>query len=203
MFLQPVRDGGGLTVAEQVNGPSGLDVDDDGAVVPAASEREVIDPHDGQGTGLGIGQRHDQAQHAGPAGRQVQRAGQPGSGAAGQGKCDGGQRAGQRRGLPGPPGGQAVDLLGEGARAAARVHAEEPAYPQQDPHPAPADRGVGQPALVGAVDLAGRTGAPRAGGVVGAGACPEPYAVAADLGFLHDHGGQVRQQHLEADPVLA
>ena len=75
MFLQPVRDGGGLTVAEQVNGPSGLDVDDDGAVVPAAPEREVIDPHDGQGTGLGIGQRHDQAQHAGPAGRQVQRAG--------------------------------------------------------------------------------------------------------------------------------
>ena len=33
-------------------------------------------------------------------------------------------------------------------------------------------RGVGQSALVGAVDLAGRTGAPRAGGVVGAGACP-------------------------------
>jgi hypothetical protein len=88
-------------------------------------------------------------------------------------------------------------------RAAVRVHAEEPAYPQQDPHPAPADRGVGQSALVGAVDLAGRTGAPRAGGVVGAGACPESYAVAADLGFLHDHGSQVRQQHLEADPVLA
>ena len=39
--------------------------------------------------------------------------------------------------------------------------------------------------------------------IVRAGACPEPYAVAADLGFLHDHGGQVRQQHLEADPVLA
>ena len=36
MFLQPVRDGARLAVAEQVNGPAGLDVDEDGAVVPAA-----------------------------------------------------------------------------------------------------------------------------------------------------------------------
>jgi len=40
MFLQPVRDGGRLAVAEQVNGPAGFDVDEDGAVVPAAAERE-------------------------------------------------------------------------------------------------------------------------------------------------------------------
>src|SRR5579863_5579253 len=37
MLLQPVRDGARLAVAEQVNGPAGLDVDEDGAVVPAAA----------------------------------------------------------------------------------------------------------------------------------------------------------------------
>jgi hypothetical protein len=42
MFLQPVRDGGRLAVAEQVNGPAGLGVDEDGAVVPAAAEREIV-----------------------------------------------------------------------------------------------------------------------------------------------------------------
>jgi hypothetical protein len=203
MLLQPVRDCVSLPVAEQVNGPAGLDVDEDGAVVPAAAEREVVDTEDRQVAGSRVRQRHDQAQHAGPAGCQVQNAGQPGSGSAGQGQRDPGQRACQRRGPPGPPGGQAADLLGEGARGAVRVHAEEPPYPEPDQYPVPADRSVGQPALVGAVDLGGRTAAPRAGSAVGAGACQELHAVAADLGFFHDHGGQVRQQHLEADSVLA
>ena len=55
MLAQPVRHGVGLTVAEQVDGPAGLDVDQDGAVVPAAAEREVVDPHDRQGPACGSG----------------------------------------------------------------------------------------------------------------------------------------------------
>ena len=51
MFLQPVRDGGRLAVAEQVNGHAGLDVDEDGAVVPAAAERESEQSHRAKGQG--------------------------------------------------------------------------------------------------------------------------------------------------------
>ena len=151
----------------------------------------------------GVGLRDDQPQQAGPAGRQVQGGGQPRSGAAGQGQRDRGQRACQRRSPPGTPGGQAIDLLGEGDRWTVRVAAEEPADPEPDPHPPSADRGVGQPTAVGAVHLAGRIPAPRAASTVSASAGQEPHAVPDDLGFLHDHGDQVRQQHLETDPVLA
>ena len=203
MFLQPVGEGFGFAVAQQVNGPSGLDVDQDGAVVAAPAEREVIHAQDGHGAGSGVGLRDDQPQQAGPAGRQVQGGGQPRSGAAGQGQRNRGQRACQRRGPPGTPGGQAIDLLGEGDRWTVRVAAKEPADPEPDPHPPSADRGVGQPTAVGAVHLAGRIPAPRAASTVSASAGQEPHAVPDDLGFLHDHGDQVRQQHLETDPVLA
>jgi hypothetical protein len=44
MLLQPSGEGGGLAVAQQVHGLAGLGVDQDGPVVPAAAEREVVDP---------------------------------------------------------------------------------------------------------------------------------------------------------------
>jgi putative transposase len=43
VLLQPLGEGGRFAVAEQVNGLTGLGVDQDGPVVPAAAEREVID----------------------------------------------------------------------------------------------------------------------------------------------------------------
>jgi hypothetical protein len=39
--------------------------------------------------------------------------------------------------------------------------------------------------------------------MISAGARPQAQTVPGKLGLLHDYGGQVRQQHLEADPVLA
>jgi hypothetical protein len=151
MGLQPVRDGIGLAVAEQVNGPAGLHVDDDGAVVPAPPEREVVDPDDRQGAGFGVGQRHDQAQHACPAGRQAQLGGEPGAGAAGHGQADRGQHPGQRRRPPCPGRRQALELLSEGHRFTVIIAAEEPAHPEQEHHRPPADRRVGQPPPVPAV----------------------------------------------------
>jgi hypothetical protein len=43
MGAQPVRQGAGLPVGEQVHRPPGLDVDEDRTVDAAAAEREVID----------------------------------------------------------------------------------------------------------------------------------------------------------------
>ena len=70
--FQPIGEGTRLAVAQQVHGLAGLGVDQDGPVVPAAAEREVVHAQDRDGPGLGFGQRHDQPQQAGPAGGQVQ-----------------------------------------------------------------------------------------------------------------------------------
>ena len=43
VLLQPLRECGRLAVAQQVHGLAGLRVDQDGAVIPAAAEREIID----------------------------------------------------------------------------------------------------------------------------------------------------------------
>ena len=135
-----------LAVAEQVNGPAGVDVDEDRAVVPAAAEREVVDSHDRHGAGFGVGQGHDQAEHAGPPGRQVKFGGEPGPGPPGHGQRDRGQHPGQRWCPPRSRRGQALELLGERDRLAAGVAAEEPAHPEPEHHRVPADRRVGQPA---------------------------------------------------------
>ena len=136
VLLQPVRRR--CPPRGRAAGPraAGLGVDQDRPVVAAAAEREVIDAEHSHRPGLRVGQRHDQPQHARPARRQAQRGGQPRPGPAGQGQRDRGERPRQRRGPPGAPRGQALDLLGERDRAAARVAAEEPAHRQPDHHPA-------------------------------------------------------------------
>ena len=151
VLLQPLGEGARLAVAQQVYGLSGLGVDQDGPVVAAAAEREVIDPEHGDRPGLRVGQRHHQPQHAGPARRQAERACQPRPGPAGQGQRDPGQRPRQRRGAPGAPRGKPGDLLGEGDRGAVRVPAEEPAYRQTNDDRLAARRRVRQPPLVRAV----------------------------------------------------
>jgi hypothetical protein len=77
MVLQPAGERVRLAVAQQVHGLAGLRVDQHGAVVATAAEREVVHPEDRHGAWLGIGQRHDQPQQAGPAGEQVQQHGEP------------------------------------------------------------------------------------------------------------------------------
>jgi hypothetical protein len=203
MFLQPVRDGGRLAVAEQVNGPAGLDVDEDGAVVPAAAEREIVNAQNRHCAGLGVGQRHDQAQHGGPGGRQVQFGGEPGPGPPGQRQADRGQHPGQRRRPPGPRRGQALELLGERDRLAAGVAAEEPAHPEPERHRVPADRRVGKPAQVPAVHPFRELAASPAVRAVRAGVRPDAQPAVLQFAGFRDDPGQVRQQHLQADPALA
>ena len=65
-----------------------------------------------------------------------------------------------------------------------------------------ADRRVRQPPPVRAVHPARCLAAPRAHGLVSAGAGPQAQA-ARQLGGFHDDPGQVRQQPLQADLMLA
>ena len=69
VLCQPVREGVRLAVAQHVHRLAGRGVDQDGAVVPAAAEREiVVHAQHHHRTGLRAGQGHDQPQQAGPAG---------------------------------------------------------------------------------------------------------------------------------------
>jgi len=203
VLLQPLGECACLAVAQQVHGLAGLRVDQDGPVIPAAAEREIIGSEHCHRPGLRVGQRHDQPQHAGAARRQVQPRRQPRPGPAGQGQRDHREHPRQRRGPPGAPRGQALDLLGERDGRAARVAAEEPPHRQPDQHPVAADRRVGQPPPVGAVHPARGPAAPRAYTVISARTRPYAQQAARDLGGVGDHPGQVRQQPLQADPVLA
>jgi hypothetical protein len=203
MLAQPAGEGVRLAVAQQIHRLAGLRVDQHGAVVPAAAEREVIDPEDRHRAWRGIGQSHDQPQQAGPPGHQVQQPGEPCPGPPGQGQRDRGQRPCQRRGPPGAPGRQAVDLLGERSSRAVRVAAEEPAHRHPDQHPLATNWRVGQPPPVRAVHPARGLAAPGAHTLVSASARPDAQPAAGQFGGFHDHPGQVRQQQLQADPMLA
>ncbi len=202
MLLQPLGEGVRLAVAQQARRLACLGVDQDGPVVPAAAEREVVRSRDFHDPGLRVGQHHYQAQHAGPAGRQVQPRGQPRPGPPGQGQRDRGQRPRQRRGPPGAPRGQPAGLLGERDSCAVRVPAEEPPHRQPDRHRLAADRRVGQPPLVAAVHPLRELAAPRARRTLRAGPRPDPHPPAGGLGSLHGNPGQVRQEKAQADPIM-
>jgi hypothetical protein len=89
-------------------------------------------------------------------------------------------------------GGQAGDLLGEGAGRAGWVVAEEPAHPKPQHHLLPADGGVGQGALVAAVHLGGRVTALGTAGASGAWGDADPQAAAGLLDPVDGYVCQVR-----------
>jgi hypothetical protein len=93
--------------------------------------------------------------------------------------------------------GQAVDLLGERRAPAAGSGAEEPPDLQVDLHLPPADRGVGQPALVAAVDQARLRPAPRARRRRRLRPGEHEQQPGRDRDLPDDHPGQVRQQNAQ------
>jgi hypothetical protein len=132
-----------------------------------------------------------------------QSARQPGSRPPGQRDRDAPQHAVQQWRLARVARGQAVDLLGERPAPAAGSGAEEPPDLQVDLHLPPADRGVGQPALVPAVDparlrpalRARRRGRPRPG--------EHEQQPGRDRDLLDDHPGQVRKQNAQVNGTRA
>ncbi len=193
MLAQPVREGVRLTIAQQIDGPAGFRVDQHGAIVPAAAEREIVHAEDAHQARSWDGQRHDQPQQAGPARNQAEQRGEPRCGPAGQGQRYLGQRPRQRRGAAGTPGGQPVDLLGERHRRTVLVGAEEPAYRQPDHHTMAADRRIGQTPLVRAVHSRRGLTAPGARSGFRAGTRPDAQPAAGQLRGFEDSSGQVRQ----------
>ncbi len=191
---QPVRERLGGPAFEQVDRRAGLAVDQEGAVVLAAPEREVVDPEHPRDGRRRVRRGHDQAQQRLPARRDAEAAGQPGRRPLGQRDCDVQEHAAQRRGLPRVADGQARDLLGERPFFAGRVRAEEPADGQPDHYPVPADRGVSQPPRVTAVHPPRDRAAPGALGRL----CPRPgqheQQPGRDHDFTNDHPCQVRQE---------
>jgi hypothetical protein len=169
MGPQPVGHRGGVAVGQQVDGPAGGHVDQDGAVHAPAAQREVVHAQHRDGLGpIRVGQRPEQPQQRGTPRRKPEPGGQPGSGTACQRQADSDQELAQRRAVSRVRDGQARDLLGERAARAGRVVAEEPADPQQHDHGLAADRGIGQAPLVAAVHSV----------------CRVPTAVAGALGCL-------------------
>ena len=107
-----------------------------------------------------------------------------------------GERAGQRRGATGERRGQPRDLLGERGLRAARAGALEPAHVHDDPHPAPAEREIGELALVAGVNPGRATSAARARRV----ACPRPdperHQVPVLLDAVHRGRRELRQKRI-------
>jgi hypothetical protein len=160
---QPVRERLGVAAWEEVQRRARLAVDDQRPVVLAAPDREVIDPEDPRGRRLRVPGGHDQPQHGLPARGDAKAGGQPRSRAACQRDCDAPEHVGQQRRLARVARRQAIDLLGERPTRVAAGQTEEPAYGQHDLHWAPADRGVGEPPGVAAVDPGRHRSALRAG----------------------------------------
>jgi hypothetical protein len=102
-------------------------------------------------TGGRVRQGPDQPQQAVATDDHAQGGGQPRPGPSGQRQPDRCERAAQRPGPAGPRGRQSGNLLGERARRASGVVAEEPTDPQHDLDRAAADRRVGETAAVTAV----------------------------------------------------
>ena len=85
---------------------------------------------------------------------------EPGAGPAGQRQPDRGEHPPEPRAATGIPRGQTRDLLGEGPLRTDRMVTEEPSYSQLDHHRHAADRRIGDPAPVAAVDPRRRRCAP-------------------------------------------
>jgi hypothetical protein len=200
---QPVRQRPGVPARQQVERRAGLAVDQQRAVVPAAPDREVIDPEDPRRAGGRVGGGHHQAQQRLPARRRGQVPGEPGGRPAGQRDRDVPQHARQQGGLPRVPGGQARDLLGERRALTSRGGAEEPADGQPDHHPPPADRSISQPPPVAAVHPARHRAARRAR----CRARPRPGGHEQQPGRhshpVNNHPGQVRQDNTQLNGTMA
>jgi hypothetical protein len=173
---QPARQRLGVAAFEEVQRSAGLTVDQHRAIVPAAPDREVAGPEHPRGCGLRARSAHNQPQHDLPTRRDTQPAGQPRPRPARQRNRDAPQHTRQQRGLPRVADGQALDLPGERLALAAGIRTEEPPDGQPDLHPPAADRSIGQPPFIAAVDPARHRPAPRARRPPGHAPWPSPAA---------------------------
>jgi hypothetical protein len=195
---QPLGQRRGLAAGEQFDRCAGLAVGQHRAVDLATLDRKVVHAQHPRRGRHRVGQRHEQSQQAGAADGGLERAGQPGAGAAGQGDRDGRQHRGQPRGAPLVAGGEPGDLLGEGLPGAGGVVAEQPLCRQRDHQAASAHGDVGQATLVAAVHPGGGDLAVRAGDRAGAGVGEDAHALGGGVDVVDLDLGEVRQNGVKS-----
>jgi hypothetical protein len=120
MVGQPAGQGDGLTVGEHVDGPVGVDVNQDRAVGVPLAEGEVVHAQHPGGGPVRVGQGADHPQQRVPPGRHAQQTGQAGPGTARQRQGDPGQGGALPLGAVGIRPGQPRYLFGEGLPGAFR-----------------------------------------------------------------------------------
>jgi hypothetical protein len=170
---QPVRQRPGVAAGQQVQRCAGLAVDQHGAIVLAAADREVIDAEHPRDARRRVRGGHDQPQQHLPARRHAQRRRQPAPGPPGQRHRDVPLHPGQQRGLALIPGGQPGHLLSERPLPARRRVAKQPPDLQPDHHPTAAGRGISQPPLIPAMHPPREPATRRARHLAGRGTGPD------------------------------
>ena len=146
MISQPGGNGLGVAIGQQVDGPVALQIDDDGAVAPAAAPGPVVDANDpGWWCRLDRG-RSDQPQQRVAADRHGKACGQAGAGLAAHAMRDGTLDVGEPIGTPVPWLGRIRQAFGEDAARTRRYRAAEAAYPDLEgdhaPLPTPTPSGL-------------------------------------------------------------
>ena len=132
MSAEPLGEGAGLPVGEDVDDAVGVHVQQDAGVRLATPLGPVIYAEHRDLADLGIGQRPDQPDQRAPGHDRAQCACQPGPRTTGQRERDPFQQAPQSDRAALVPGGQPVHLLGKRRHGAGRVVADEPADPEYD-----------------------------------------------------------------------
>ncbi|SFR00123.1 hypothetical protein SAMN04488564_1011020 [Lentzea waywayandensis] len=148
MRCQPAGQRLSVAAGQQLQRSAGLAIDQHGAVVMAASQREVVYSQYFRCHGGRIRQRHGQPKQRGHAGRSGQRADQQRPGSPCQRRRDPLQHRPQQR-CPAPvPHGHPIDLLGKGLDRTLHTVTEPAAHPPPDHQLSATNRRVRQPAHV-------------------------------------------------------
>ncbi len=193
---QPAGQGGGLAVGQQVNGPAGLNVDQDGAVNVALEQGEVVDPEHPRRRCHRVGHRADQPQQGRATDLGAEHVGQPSAGAPGQHQRHRLQNHVQSQAPTAVAEGDSCDLLDERRVGTRHSQAAEASDLQLHDRPAPTDRRVRQPAFVPTVDAARSFAACRADHVPRTRPGRDRHTVVADLDVRYLQAVQMREQDL-------
>lgn len=151
---QPCGHGLGAPVGQDIDRAVGVHVHQDGAVAMPFTQGEVVDPEYLDGVHRRIRQAAYQPQQGRTPYWHPQSVRQACSGSSSQRQPDPLENRGQQWGVPSIRRGQPIDLFGECPSAAPLVRAQESAHPKNQAAGPVTDRGVGEGAVVAAVDPA-------------------------------------------------
>jgi hypothetical protein len=198
VLAQPGGQRLGLAVGQQVDGLTGLAVEQNGAVPSALPRGELVHPQHPRHRPGWHRQRHHHAQHRHPADRDAQQHRQPDHGTSRQHDAQSANDPLQDGSSPTVTVGQPADLLREGHPRAPGVVTEQQPDRQLNQHRSHSDRRVRDPALVAAVRPGRQRPAPRTRAnhrVLRA--CRDPQHATLHHHVFHQHRHQMREHQLQ------